>query len=88
MSAGTIEQMVRHLITRWGLRKVRLTGGEPTARRDLFEIIERLSRIDSVDDLTMTTNGLTLPQHAAAFRRAKRSSTTSTHSACRFGVPS
>jgi len=70
MSADTIEQMIRHLATRWGLRKVRLTGGEPTVRRDLFEIIERLSRIGGLDDLAMTTNGLTLPQHAAAFRRA------------------
>jgi len=70
MSAGTIEKMVRHLVTRWGLRKVRLTGGEPTVRRDLFEIIERLSCIDDLDDLAMTTNGLTLPQHAAEFHRA------------------
>jgi len=70
MDARTIEQMVRHLVTQWGLRKVRLTGGEPTVRRDLFEIIERLSRIEGLGDLAMTTNGLTLPQHAAAFRRA------------------
>jgi len=70
LSAATIETMVRHLVSRWGLHKVRLTGGEPTVRRDLFEIIERLSRIAGLDDLAMTTNGLTLPQHAAAFRRA------------------
>lgn len=70
MSADTIETMVRHLVTRWGLRKVRLTGGEPTVRRDLMEIIHRLSQIDGLEDLAMTTNGLTLARHAAAFRQA------------------
>jgi len=70
MSADTIETMVRHLVTRWGLRKVRLTGGEPTVRRDLMEIIHRLSRINGLEDLAMTTNGLTLARHAGAFRQA------------------
>lgn len=70
MSADTIETMVRHLVVRWGLRKVRLTGGEPTVRRDLLEIIKRLSHIEGLDDLAMTTNGLTLARHASAFRRA------------------
>lgn len=70
MSPATIEKLIGHLAARWGLRKVRLTGGEPTARGDLVEIIERVSRIDGIEDLAMTTNGLTMPQHAETFRRA------------------
>jgi len=70
MAAESIEALIRHLVEKWGLTKVRLTGGEPTVRRDLFEIIERLSRIAGLRDLAMTTNGLSLPQHAEAFRRA------------------
>ena len=70
MSPATIENLIRHLAERWSLRKVRLTGGEPTARGDLGEIIERVARIDGIEDLAMTTNGLTMPQHADAFRRA------------------
>ncbi len=69
MSPPVIEQVVRHLVKRWGLTKVRLTGGEPTLRRDLFEIIERLSRIDGLKDLAMTTNGLTLVRDAHELRR-------------------
>jgi len=61
-----IETMVRHLVSRHVIRKVRLTGGEPTARPDLLTIIRRLARIDGLNELTMTTNGLTLVRQAAA----------------------
>ncbi len=70
MSPATIERLVRHLVSRWGLHKVRLTGGEPTTRRDLIEIIERLAGIEGIDDLAMTTNGLTLPKQAHQLARA------------------
>jgi cyclic pyranopterin phosphate synthase len=70
MSAITIETMVRHLVAHWGLRKVRLTGGEPTMRRDLVDIIQRLSQISGLDDLAMTTNGLTLARDATTFCQA------------------
>ncbi|MCC6581735.1 MAG: GTP 3',8-cyclase MoaA [Phycisphaeraceae bacterium] len=65
-----IEHLVRHMVKRHGLVKVRLTGGEPTARPDLMEIIQRLAGITGLDDLAMTTNGLTLGRHAEAYRRA------------------
>ncbi len=65
MSPTTIERLVRHLVGRWGVHKVRLTGGEPTVRRDLIEILQRIAAIDGVDDLAMTTNGLTLPRQAS-----------------------
>lgn len=53
-----------------GFRKVRLTGGEPTLRPDLVEIVGRLARLDGLADLAMTTNGILLPRLAAALRAA------------------
>jgi GTP 3',8-cyclase len=65
-----IEQMVRHLVLHHGVQKVRLTGGDPTARTDLLEIINRLSQIDGIKDLAMTTNGLALKAHADEYASA------------------
>lgn len=47
-----------------GFRKVRLTGGEPTLRPDLLDIVTRLGRLQGLHDLAMTTNGLLLPRLA------------------------
>ena len=43
-----------------GFRKFRLTGGEPTLRLDLVEIVERLARVPGVQGLALTTNALLL----------------------------
>jgi len=53
-----------------GVEKVRLTGGEPTLRRDLPKLIEMLSHIDGLKDLTLTTNGSRLVEMAASLRDA------------------
>ncbi|OFV95220.1 MAG: cyclic pyranopterin phosphate synthase MoaA [Acidobacteria bacterium RIFCSPLOWO2_12_FULL_54_10] len=47
-----------------GFRKFRFTGGEPTLRQDLIDIVSRISAIDGVGDLAMTTNGILLPELA------------------------
>jgi cyclic pyranopterin phosphate synthase len=65
LSPDEIEGLVRHLVENHGLRKVRLTGGEPTSRSDLPDIVRRLARLD-LHDLAMTTNGLTLARQAKA----------------------
>ncbi len=70
LTPNEIEAVVQHLVTRHGVRKVRLTGGDPTARADLLEIIRRLARLPGVDDLAMTTNGLSLASRAQAYRDA------------------
>jgi cyclic pyranopterin phosphate synthase len=57
LSAEEIESVVAHLVSRHGVRKVRLTGGDPTARPDLVEIVARLAKVPGLADLTMTTNG-------------------------------
>jgi cyclic pyranopterin phosphate synthase len=53
-----------------GIRKVRVTGGEPLVRRDLPVLIERLANIPGVQDLALTTNGVLLAEQAEALHRA------------------
>ncbi len=53
-----------------GVRKVRLTGGEPLLRRDLAQLVAGLRAIDGIDDLALTTNGTLLPFHAAELAAA------------------
>jgi len=53
-----------------GVRKVRLTGGEPLLRHDLPKLVELIAREARLGDLAMTTNGLLLGKHAAALRAA------------------
>jgi cyclic pyranopterin phosphate synthase len=54
-----IARIVR-LMAQSGLRRVRLTGGEPTVRRDLVELVAQIAAIPGIDDIAMTTNGLKL----------------------------
>ncbi len=53
-----------------GVRKLRLTGGEPLLRRDLDVLVGALAGIAGVDDLTLTTNGSLLARRAAALAAA------------------
>jgi cyclic pyranopterin phosphate synthase len=55
---------------RLGVHRVRLTGGEPTVRRDLPLLVEMLRRQGGIDDLALSTNGHLLPELAAPLRRA------------------
>jgi cyclic pyranopterin phosphate synthase len=64
-----IEQLVRAAVS-VGFRKFRLTGGEPTLRADLLEIVERLAAIPGIGDLALTTNALLLPKLAAPLKAA------------------
>ncbi|MDG1481698.1 MAG: GTP 3',8-cyclase MoaA [Myxococcota bacterium] len=53
-----------------GIRQVRLTGGEPTMRADITQLIAALKATPGIDDLAMTTNGHTLPRLAPALAAA------------------
>jgi cyclic pyranopterin phosphate synthase len=53
-----------------GIRKVRLTGGEPSLRPDLEEIVARIGGMGQIQDLAMTTNGLGLAKRLPALKRA------------------
>ena len=53
-----------------GVNKLRITGGEPLLRTDLNRMVEMLSAIGGIDDLTLTTNGYLLAQQAQALKDA------------------
>lgn len=53
-----------------GIRKLRITGGEPLVRPKLDELIVRLADIPGIDDIAITTNGLLLASQAEALKRA------------------
>jgi cyclic pyranopterin phosphate synthase len=69
LSFEEIERFAR-IAASLGIRKIRITGGEPLVRRDLPVLVERLAAIPGIEDLALTTNGLLLAEQAEALRRA------------------
>lgn len=69
LSFGEIERVVS-AFARLGLRRVRLTGGEPLLRRNLADLAARLSKIRGIQDLSLSTNATQLARHAAALEQA------------------
>ncbi len=67
----TFEEIVRlaSLFVDLGVRKLRLTGGEPLLRRDLADLVARLAALPGID-LALTTNGSLLARHAEELRSA------------------
>ncbi|RLE64413.1 MAG: GTP 3',8-cyclase MoaA [Thermoprotei archaeon] len=63
LSPVDIEKIVK-VAARLGFRKVKITGGEPLIRKDIVEIVNRISRIDGIEDLSLTTNGYLLSDYA------------------------
>jgi cyclic pyranopterin phosphate synthase len=64
-----IERVVR-LAVELGIRKIRLTGGEPLLRQELETLVEKLAGIEGLEDLAMTTNGFQFAQKAHALHDA------------------
>lgn len=58
------------LFTSLGVKKLRLTGGEPLVRKELFRLIEALTEIEGIDDIALTTNGVLLPREAVRLKKA------------------
>lgn len=58
-----IERLLR-IGAELGVRKVRLTGGEPLVRKDIVNLVERVAAIPGIEDLSMTTNGFLLARCA------------------------
>jgi len=69
LSFEEIERLVRAMVP-LGVRKLRITGGEPLLRHDLPTLIERLARIEGVEDIALTTNGSLLRRMAGTLLRA------------------
>lgn len=62
LSFDEIERLAR-IYAGLGVKKLRLTGGEPLMRKDLHELIARLNVIEGIEDIGLTTNGLLLKKH-------------------------
>ncbi len=62
----TYEEMLHivRLCAAQGIKKVRLTGGEPLARKGILSFIERLNNVDGLEEITLTTNGVLLKDFA------------------------
>lgn len=69
LSFDEIERLLG-AFARLGTRRVRLTGGEPLLRRHVSELAGRISAIEGIDDLSMSTNATQLRRHAGALRAA------------------
>ena len=69
LSDGEIELLVR-VFAGLGVHKLRLTGGEPLLRPGFVELVKRISSIEGITDLALTTNGVLLPRHATALKDA------------------
>jgi cyclic pyranopterin phosphate synthase len=69
LSFEEIERIARISVGE-GVRKIRLTGGEPLLRADLPRLVAMLAQIEGVEDLALTTNGTALGAHARALAEA------------------
>jgi cyclic pyranopterin phosphate synthase len=69
LSFEEIARLAR-LFVSLGVEKIRLTGGEPLARRDLHKLIAKLSALENAPDICLTTNGSLLAERAAALKKA------------------
>jgi cyclic pyranopterin phosphate synthase len=67
LSFEEITRLAR-LFVRLGVKKVRLTGGEPLLRPNLSELVGELTALDGVEDVALTTNAVLLAQHAAELK--------------------
>jgi cyclic pyranopterin phosphate synthase len=74
----SFEEILRlaHIFAGLGVRKLRITGGEPLLRPNIAELVGDLSRVPGIDDIALTTNGILLAQHAAALKAAGLSRVT------------
>lgn len=68
-SAFEIERVMR-IASSLGIKRLKLTGGEPTLRGDLVDIVRRVASIPSIDEISMTTNGILLENVAKELKQA------------------
>ena len=70
LSFEEIETIVR-VFSKMGVRKIRLTGGEPLVRSELERLIEKIANVEGIEDISLTSNAALLsPKRAASLRSA------------------
>ncbi len=68
----SLEELYRvaKVFTELGVRKIRLTGGEPMVRTDVMSLIEQIGQLSGLEELLLTTNGAQLDKYAQPLRAA------------------
>ncbi|HCX65400.1 MAG TPA: GTP 3',8-cyclase MoaA [Eubacteriaceae bacterium] len=69
LSPEEIERIVQS-VAKSGIKKVRITGGEPLLRRDIVEIVRKVAGVEGITDISMTTNGIRLASLAKELKEA------------------
>src|SRR3954466_13461913 len=64
LSFEEIRDIVRAAIEVHGIRRFKLTGGEPTIRHGITDLVRMLRKVDGIEDLSLTTNGMLLEELA------------------------
>jgi GTP 3',8-cyclase len=68
----SFEEIVRvvNIVSKMGIRRIRLTGGEPLMRKDLSQLVRMIKDVDLIEDIAMTTNAYFLKEHAQELKDA------------------
>lgn len=68
----TLEEIFRvvRIMERLGIRKVRLTGGEPLIRKNLIKLVKDINSLEGIEEIAMTTNGVLFGEQAAQMKQA------------------
>ena len=68
----SFEEIVRivRVMAGLGLKKIRLTGGEPLVRRGIVDLIKKLNQIGGIEEISLTTNGILLSEYARPLKEA------------------
>ncbi len=69
LSFEEIVEFTTYVVSK-GVKKVRLTGGEPLVRKGIVELIKKMSGINGIEDLSLTTNGILLDRYAVQLKEA------------------
>lgn len=69
LSLEEIYEVVKYFVSK-GIKKVRITGGEPLVRKNVIHLVKMIIDLDGVEDFGLTTNGILLPKYAKELRRA------------------
>lgn len=69
MTPDEIKKIIE-IAAKLGIKRVKITGGEPLIRKDITEIIGKISNIKGIKDVSLTTNGVLLAEYAEKLRKA------------------
>ncbi|WP_075589930.1 GTP 3',8-cyclase MoaA [Labilibacter marinus] len=70
LSLEKIAEVARIGAEKFGIKKIRLTGGEPLVRKGIVSLVKMLKAIEHIDEISMTTNGILLSKYASELKEA------------------